>query len=250
MNDEFDSMGITASLRAFVGGIGFVLLTPSIWPWALVPGAIMLLLLCGVTGFGWWGAAELLAGAFGSERHFWGAIGYWTSMILSAFLVFLVALLAALTLAQPLAGFALERIAHAQEFQLTGNRRAALPYFAALWLNLRTVAVSVALGGPALILLFAVNLIYPPVAMVTVPLKFLVCSWILAWDFLDYPLGLRELGVRARIRWVARHFGAYTTFGALWTTICVVPGIALFVLPIGVAGATRLVLQDDPGHSR
>ncbi len=171
-------------------------------------------------------------------------------MTLSGLMVFLVALLGALTLAQPLAGFALERIAHAQEYRLTGFRRPALPYFAALWLNLRTVTFSAAIGGTALILLFAINLVCPPAAIVTVPLKFFVCAWIIAWDFFDYPLGLRGLGVRARMHWVARHFGAFTTFGALWTSICVVPGIALLLLPMGVAGATQLVLQDDPGHPR
>jgi CysZ protein len=250
MNDEFDSMGISSALKAFFGGVGFVLTTPSVWPWAAVPGAIMLILLCGVTGFGWWGAAELLANLFGSQRDTWGAIGYWTSLIVAGAIVMLIAMLAALTLAQPLAGFALERVAHAQEYKLTGYRRPAMSYFASLWLNLRTVAFAVVLGGSALALLFLMNLFYPPAAVVTVPLKFLVCSWIFAWDFIDYPLGLRGLGVRARLRWVFRHFGAFTVFGALWATVCFVPGIALVLLPMGVAGATRLLLQDDPGRTR
>jgi CysZ protein len=250
MNDEFDSIGIMAALRAFVGGIGFVLTTPSVWPWAAVPAAIMLALLCGVTGLGWWGAAELLANLFGSERDTWGAIGYWLSLMAAGAIVLLIAMLAALTLAQPLAGFALERIAHAQEYELTGYRRPSLSYFASLCLNLRTVAFAVIVGGTALALLLAVNLVYPPAAVVTVPLKFLVCSWILAWDFIDYPLGLRGLGVRARLRWTIRHFGAFTGFGALWAVVCFVPGIALVLLPMGVAGATRLLLQDDPGETR
>lgn len=250
MKDEFDSIGITAALRAFVGGVGFVLTTPSVWPWAAVPAAIMLVLLCAVTGLGWWGAAELLASLFGSQRDTWGAIGYWASLLLAGAIVLLIAMLAALTLAQPLAGFALERIAHAQEYKLTGYRRPSLSYFASLWLNLRTVAFAVILGGTALALLFVVNIFYPPAVVVTAPLKFLVCSWILAWDFIDYPLGLRGLGVRARLRWVVRHFGAFTGFGALWAVVCFVPGIALVLLPMGVAGATRLLLQDDPSGTK
>lgn len=250
MNDEFDSIGISSALKAFAGGIGFVLTTPTVWPWATVPAAIMLMLMCGVTGLGWWGAAELLASLFGPQRDTWGAIGYWVLMIIAGVVVLLLAMLAALTLAQPLAGFALEKIAHAQEYKLTGFRRPSMSYFASLWLNLRTVTFAVVLGGSALALLFAVNLFYPPAAIVTVPLKFLVCSWIFAWDFIDYPLGLRGLGVRARLRWVFRHFGAFTVFGALWAAICVVPGIALVLLPMGVAGATRLLLQDDPGRPK
>ena len=102
----------------------------------------------------------------------------------------------------------------------------------------------------ALALLFVVNIFYPPAVVVTAPLKFLVCSWILAGDFNDYPLGLRGLGVRARLRWVGRHFGAFTGFGALWAVVCFVPGIALVLLPMGVAGATRLLLQDDPSGTK
>jgi CysZ protein len=109
------------------------------------------------------------------------------------------------------------------------------------------VLFSLSVGGSALTVLFLITLYFSPAAVVTVPLKFLVWSWMLAWDFLDYPLGLRGLGVIARIRWVLRHFGAFTVFGALWATVCIVPGIALLLLPMGVAGATRLVLRDDPG---
>ena len=74
-----------------------------------------------------------------------------------------------------------------------------------------------------------------------------IVSAVLAWDFLDYPLGLRGLGVRARLRWVRRHFGAFTLFGVLWAGLCVVPGVVLVLLPMGVAGATRMILRDDPG---
>ena len=40
--------------------------------------------------------------------------------------------------------------------------------------------------------------------LVTVPAKFLVSSWLLAWDFLDYPLGVHGLAMGARVAWVFR----------------------------------------------
>jgi CysZ protein len=215
---------------------------------AAVPALMMLALASVVTVLGVWAGSEMLQWIYGTNRGTWGAIGYWASWLLVIAAVFVSAIMAALTLAQPLSGYALEKVAHAQEFKLTGYRRPQLPYFTSLLLNLRTVLFSLSVGGSALAVLFLITLFFSPAAVVTVPLKFLVWSWMLAWDFLDYPLGLRGLGVGARIRWVLRHFGAFTVYGALWAAVCIVPGIALLLLPMGVAGATRLVLRDDPGR--
>lgn len=240
-------VGLGDALDGFLGGITFILSTPSVWGWALIPAVMMLFLLCTGTMLGAWGLAEALDALFGPDRGTWGAIGYWTLMILMGFVVLLIAVLFALTLAQPLSGYALEKIAHAQEFKLTGRRRPSPSWFASLWLNLRTVSFTLLVGGTALAALFMIGFLFPPAAVVTVPLKFFVCAWMLAWDFLDYPLGLRGLGVSSRLAWVVRHFGSFTLFGVLWAAICVVPGIALMILPMGVAGATRMVLRDDPG---
>jgi CysZ protein len=81
--------------------------------------------------------------------------------------------------------------------------------------------------------------------VVTVPLKFLVGAWLLAWNFLDYPLSVRGCGVRHRLRWVFTHFGAVTAFGLVWAMLLIVPGIFLLILPMGVAGATRLVVAAE-----
>jgi uncharacterized protein involved in cysteine biosynthesis len=80
---------------------------------------------------------------------------------------------------------------------------------------------------------------------VTVPLKVLVCGWMLAWDFIDYPLAMRGVGLEERFAWVGRNLGAFTLFGVLWALLLVVPGMQLVILPMGVAGATRLVVADE-----
>ena len=51
-----------------------------------------------------------------------------------------------------------------------------------------------------------------------------------------------RLGLRARLRWVGRRFGAFSTFGITWAALLAVPGLVLLLLPMGVAGATRLVV--------
>src|SRR5258705_372378 len=78
-----------------------------------------------------------------------------------------------------------------------------------------------------------------------VRVKFLVGGWLLAWPFLDYPLGLGGLGAGARLLWAGRNFGAFTAFGLGWAVLLVVPGTFLLVLPMGVAGATQLVVAGE-----
>jgi uncharacterized protein involved in cysteine biosynthesis len=247
-DNDFDSVGIGAAVDGFVGGIAFILFTPPMWIWALVPAVTMLVLMCGSGALLAWGEVELLNSVFGPDRGTWGAIGYWLLMILLSLVALLIAVLLGLTLAQPLSGFALEKIAHAQERKLTGHAGPGVPFITSLLVNLRTVTFTLLVGGTVLATLFAINVFFPPAAVVTVPLKFFVCSWMLAWDFIDYPLGLRGLGPLARMRWVMRNFGAFTLFGVMWAGLCVVPGVVLLVLPMGVAGATRMVLRDDPGR--
>jgi CysZ protein len=248
MSDHFDSLGISTALEAFLGGIGFVISKPKVWGWALVPVCLMMILTCAGAALLLWGGVTQVQSLFSPDRGTWGAIGYWILMVLVGIVAIVMGVLLGLTLAQPLSGFALEKIVHAQQLSLTGQTSPPVPYFQALLLNLRTVTCTLVVGGTAIVVLVLVGLLFPPATIVTVPLKFVVCSWMLAWNFLDYPLGLRGWGVRARIRWCLRNFGAFTLFGACWAGLCVVPGIVLLVLPMGVAGATRLVLQDDPGH--
>jgi CysZ protein len=232
-------------LEAFVGGIGFVLVTPRVWIYAVVPMSMLLLLTCGFIGLGTWGAHHLTTWVIGPDSGVWGQAGYWCMMIAFVVVSILFALVLALSLAQPLSGFALESIAHAQEFALTKTAAPKSPFIACMVSTTKAVVIALLVGGTLLVLLFLVSFFFPPAAVVTVPLKVLVCGWMLAWDFIDYPLAMRGVGLEERFAWVGRNFGAFTLFGVLWALLIVVPGVQLLILPMGVAGATRLVVADD-----
>jgi len=236
----------TGAFDAFAGGVGFIIGTPRTWPLAALPAAIMTLLTILFTVLAVWGSAEFSAWVFGSERGTWGGIGYWVVVVLLVLVLFLIGVLLALLLAEPLAALALERISQAQQRAITGSAPPPSPLIGSIWMNVKAITFSLALGGPTLLALFAVNLFFPPAAIVTVPLKLLVFGWMLAWDFIGYPMGLRKQGLRARLKWVFRNFGAFTLFGLMWAFCVVVPGVVLVLLPMGVAGATRMVLVDDP----
>lgn len=233
-------------LRAFAGGISFVVATPSVWAYSLVPLLLMLILTAVLGVFGVWGAWLAASQLVGDPATVWGQAGGWLLRLVLALLGLCAAWLAALVLAQPLSAFALEHIARAQERALTGQAPPPLTAARALLLSLRVAVVTGVLGLPPLLALALVGLFVPPAAAVTVPLGFLGGAWLLAWNFVDYPLGLRGVGVRGRLRWVGAHFEAFTAFGLAWATLLLVPGVFLLVLPMGVAGATRLVVASDP----
>ncbi len=234
-----------SGLEAFGGGISFVLATPRVWGYALVPVGMLLFLLCGLGGLTVWGSHYFGHWLIAPDVGVWGEFGRWALMIALDLAGLAAAALLALSLAQPLSGLALEAIAHAQEIALRGEAAPKSSFIVSLISTSKAVVIALLIGGTLLAILFVISFFFPPAAVVTVPLKLLVCGWMLAWDLIDYPLGMRGVGLEGRFAWVGRNFGAFTLFGVLWALLLVVPGMQLVILPMGVAGATRLVVADE-----
>ena len=85
----------------------------------------------------------------------------------------------------------------------------------------------------------------PPAAIVTIPLKFVISGFMVAWDFLDYPLGLRNAGVGDRFKFIGKNLGAVLAFGLLGAIVLLIPGLGLLLLPMGAAGASRMVVEAE-----
>jgi CysZ protein len=244
-----ESLSLAAGVRAFFSGIGFVLTTPRVWPYAIVPAFIMLVLSIGLSIAGFYGVGWLTDWIFGEDRGTWSTIGYWTVKVVLWICALLLALLGGLSLAQPLSSFALEAIARIREERMTGRPAPNPPFIASLLSSLQVAVATLVLGGVVITGLFILDIVFPPAMIVTVPLKFLVTAWLLAWNFVDYPLGLRQAGMGRRCGWVCRHFSAFTVFGLLWSLIVIIPGVVLLILPMGVAGATTLVVEGERGQA-
>jgi CysZ protein len=248
MREAPEGTGLADGVSSFVGGIGFVFVTPSVWPFAAVPILTTTLLACGLSFAGFYGAYQAALSWLG-EGDGWTAWGRWAVAISLGMVFMIVALFAALVLARPLAGWALDVISRRQEWKMLGFNRPEASLLRAIAVSLRGFFFALVVSTPLLALLFAIGFFFPPATMVTVPLKFFVVAWLLAWDFLDYPMSLRGMGVRARVSWIGKNFMAYTAFGVAWALLIVLPFLALLVLPFGVAGATRLLVgseRDEP----
>jgi uncharacterized protein involved in cysteine biosynthesis len=86
---------------------------------------------------------------------------------------------------------------------------------------------------------------HPPASFVAQPLQFVVAALLAAWGFLDYPFSQRGVGVGARVRWIGLRFGAVLGFGLAAATMLLIPCVGFLVLPLGVAGAARLVAEGE-----
>jgi CysZ protein len=228
-------VGLLRGMRAFGGGVGWVAGTPRVWVWAAVPVATALALV------GLFGALGVHAAMLVARRVSGSGLGSGLLGVLLAIAAVLLAIIVGISLAQPLSGWALTRIVRAQERELGVVQAAEPPLLAATLGSLASAWFGLAVGVPLIALLTLAGWIFPPGAVVTLPLKAAVVGLLLAWDLLDYPLASRGLGLAARLSWCARDFGAVLGFGLTALLLFAVPGLGLVALPCGVAGAVRLV---------
>lgn len=230
-------------------GLGFVVSTPASWPWAAIPSLVFLALSVAI---GWGGVAlaqQATAGWLASASG-WVVAGAWVVRVLLWIAAVGVGVVAGLALAQPLSGPALDKLVELQERALGVPPRPPQPFFGSALRALRTSLVSIALTVSAIVGLSIVELVAPPAAIVTTPLKFVISALVLAWDLVDYPLGLRGLGVRARFAWFQANFYPALGFGASLAVVFLIPCVGFLLLPAGVAGATRLVIDGEAKAQR
>lgn len=147
----------------------------------------------------------------------------------------------ALALAPPLSAPALEGLVTEIERRMGAPARAPLGFIAELACGFRALCGGALVALPALLVLWLVQLFVPPLAAVTVPLAALVSVLLVAWGLFDYPLTLRGVGFRERLRLVRRHFGCVVGFGGAFALAFWLPCSGVVLLPVGAIAATRLV---------
>jgi CysZ protein len=212
----------------------------------MVPMIVAVLLTTLLGALGVWGGFAGAERIIGEASSGWGTAGLWALKIVFAAAALLVAILIAVSLAQPLSGWALEGIVRKQDQELGLPQRPEVPFAAQLITSLCVTFAGLAVSVVLIGVLTVIELIFAPAAFVCVPLKFVIGALLIAWDFADYPLGLRDVGVRARLRWMFGNFWAVLSFGLLAAALLMIPCIGLLVLPMGVAGAARLVALTSP----
>ncbi|XXY20635.1 EI24 domain-containing protein [Sorangium sp. So ce216] len=240
---RLDRPGFGAGLKAMLGGYGYLFRTPDLWPLALVPTGIALVLTI-VLAIGGVKLAPSLVESIVKEP---GTGVLWTVLmvvlrILSLAVVLVAALAISFGLAKPLSGPALERMVRRAEADLGAPAWPEVSFFADMWRALQSSLVALAFTLPIVIVLGVVGFLFAPASVVVIPLQLAVTALAGAWDLCDSPLSIRGVPVAARIDFVRRNLAAVMGFGFGLALLSFLPCSLLIVLPAGILGAARLVV--------
>lgn len=250
MPPDAEAPGFGAGVASIFAGLKFVTSTPSVWPLAIVPAIFVVAITIGVSVAGAAFLPELaisLLGAWAHKAH--GALAIVAKILVTALSIVIGAVLG-FALAQPLSGPALEKIVRKMEGTLGAPAWPATSLLQDVWRSLEGVLLTTVLSLPLFAILFAVGFIFPPATIVTVPLKVALTGLMLAWDLCDYPLSIRGMPIVARITFLRRHLPAVFGFGLGVALLSLIPCALLLVLPIGAAGATKLVVRMERHETR
>jgi len=232
-------MGISSVFR----GLGFLVTRPGLWGYAIVPVIVCGFLLATLGSLGILGTNAVTHAL--EQKEGVHAAAVWVLRILMWLASVMLSFVLATALAQPLSGFALDALSQRQERELGGPSREGPAFFPALFASLKVTFLGLFVGIPLLVMLAGMSFVFPPVALVAVPLKLCVVALLVAWDFLDYPFSLRKMGIRERLDFISANFGAVLGFGLTIAVLLLVPGVGLFLLPVGVVAGTRLVVATE-----
>jgi len=227
------------------GGFGYLFRTPDVWPLALVPVGIALVLAAVLGTLSVTKVAPLLVSLIVKEP----ASGVLAKMVhglldvLAVVLSLVVALAISFALAKPLAGPALEKMVRRIESDLGAPPWPPPSLFDDVWRSLQSTLVAFVFTAPILALLGLVGLLVPPASVVTFPLQLVVTALAGAWDFCDYPLSIRGVSVARRVAFVWRNIGAVMGFGLGLALLSLVPCALLLAVPACALGAARLVVE-------
>lgn len=236
-----------AMLAPFVG-IGTIASRPSLWPLAITP-TVLLVLLWGAGGAFVKRVFPLLVARLAPHfGHGWlGTAGLWLVEALVVFvLVAAVVILAALVV-PPLAGPFMDALAG----RVDAKKQPDEPFYVGALRGARSaLAGMVLLLIPQVILLF-LSVVASALSFIWVPLGVFFSALGLGYDALDWPLARRGMGVRARIAWMGEHKTLVLGLGLGASVFALVPGLAIVLLPAIVVGAVRMVnrIEDDEARA-
>lgn len=100
------------------------------------------------------------------------------------------------------------------------------------------------LGRTALLALLTLALLFIPLINAAIPvLWFAFGAFMLAFEYLDAPMGNRGMKFRAKLEHVRSRRWRHIGFGSVVTLATAIPIVNLVIMPAAVAGATALYLE-------
>lgn len=244
------ALGFWRGFTSPFGAAAMLLRTPRAWPFACVPPALFLVLVTVIVSSAWTylrpeileameGAAWLRWLYFDLLKELAPELASWLAMLVTAVIGWRLAMPLASTLGAP----ALERLVGFADEELKAPPREPIGFFAELWCGARSMLLGLALTLPIEIVLWVLELVVPPIAPITTPLKFMLGALGVAWGLFDYPLTLRGMRARDRFGFMMRHLPVVLGFGIAFAALNLLPCCGVLMLPVGAIASTRLYWQ-------
>ncbi|MBI2381059.1 MAG: sulfate transporter CysZ [Gammaproteobacteria bacterium] len=138
-------------------------------------------------------------------------------------------------------------LAEAVEEHLTGQKpppefmhRMILRTFGREWLKLKYYLPK-AIG---MLLLWLMTFYIPLLNLVMPVLWFLFTAWMMGMQYLDYPMDNHQRPFPSMLQALRQKRGMVLSFGSLVALIGMVPLLNIFVMPVAVAGATAMWVEE------
>jgi hypothetical protein len=237
--DAARSPSFLDGVRLFFDGAAFLASMPSVWGFALIPAGATIALLVYLEGaFGAWlvqssgGVGDRTALVAGFVRDNWGA-GWGVPLIALALVV--------VSAMQPATAFALDVLTRARALRVLTRTWEPEPPLEALFRALAATVPALAVALPLLYVLasMAEGRSWP----LATALALVVAGLALAWNFIEYPASRSDSELGHRFRWMRRHVAVMLGFGLTGAVLLLIPGLGLFVLPVGVSASVRVVQE-------
>ena len=244
--------GFLRGARYVLGGARFILSTRSLWGFAFIPAALTAAIFWMMSGVGsdWIvGHAEVIAAEEGRAAY---VIGWLRHEATPSWMTPMVALsLVVAAIVQPMCALALDIVTREQGWRAARRSWTADAPTEVPFRSFEATICSLAASLPPLAFLTLSAFRFPRAAYPLAAVALLISGLSLAWNFVEYPLSRRDLGFGQRARWMRKYLGAVLGFGLTCAVLLVVPVIGLVVVPAGIAGAARLVIDcERAGRAR
>jgi CysZ protein len=241
-----------AGLKGPFRGLSFILHNPQLWPFALVPATVALVLTISLGTASVLYLPKLIELVVGHGSAWYEVAGVIALQVIAAGTGLLLSVLISLGLAQPLSGPALERLVRAMEKEVGAPDHPSVPLWKEIGRSAAAAFWTIVPTLPILAILFVIDLFVPFSWIVTFPLKIIITGIAVTWDLLDYPFSVRGWRLGLRADWMKDNFGAVLGFGISLALLFLIPCVQLLLLPSGAVGVTWLInhlegAEADPG---
>jgi len=237
---DHERPGFARGVLSLPAAIRELLQSPSLWARALVPVLVFFVLFGGFAALGLLVARPWLEARLPDATSTLGRIGFEAAGYALAFVVVIAGWFASFALAPPLSAPALESIVREIEVRAGAPKRAPLGFFAEVLCGFRSLCGALLVALPAYFVLWLASVLAPVLAPLTFGLGSILSALLVAWGLFDYPLTLRGVGFRARVRLVRENFASVLGFGLAFVFVFWL-GCGLLLLPVGTIAATRLL---------